>query len=337
MILRLTRTAPKRLSSIRLSGRGIRRTGRSIVVLSAVMLMASGCGDSTKLDQIAQDMRVATTTPVAPDVPAESDGSSTPDDQEQAVVDYLRRGAPVREEEASCLVDGMNVAGIDSDSVIGATLTTADDTVFTDLILTCFENPEVLEGFVENFAAGYSVVAGFDLSIDQAGCMVAALDDNDATTSDLDAAELSPALQDALESCVDQNDAATDAGGLFEPGSSYGENPVLDSLWDECAAGDMASCDELYSTSEIGSEYETFGATCGQREPDSSGGTCDIPFTYGDNAALDSLWDACTAGDGASCDDLYFESPVGSTYENFGDTCGYRFDASPGFCEDAIG
>lgn len=44
--------------------------------------------------------------------------------------------------------------------------------------------------------------------------------------------------------------------------------------------------------------------------------------TYGDNAELDALWDSCAAGDMAACDDLYFESPLGSEYEEFGDTCG---------------
>ncbi len=46
---------------------------------------------------------------------------------------------------------------------------------------------------------------------------------------------------------------------------------------------------------------------------------------YGDDADLDRLWDACAAGDALSCDDLYLESPVGSEYEEYGDTCGDRF------------
>lgn len=43
---------------------------------------------------------------------------------------------------------------------------------------------------------------------------------------------------------------------------------------------------------------------------------------YGDNAYLDELWDGCEAGDMAACDTLYFESPFGSQYEEFGDNCG---------------
>src|SRR5665648_812338 len=41
---------------------------------------------------------------------------------------------------------------------------------------------------------------------------------------------------------------------------------------------------------------------------------------YGDDATLDALWDACAAEDWASCDQLYFDSPLGSEYEAFGDT-----------------
>ena len=350
MITRPITHRPDRPTSIRFTGPGIGRLALSVVVLSALALVASACGDSTSLDQIAAET-LATVEPTTPTVaPDGSDDPATPakpddstespttgefSDQEQAVLDYLRRGASVPPAESRCLVDGMNLAGIEAGSILDATLTAADDLALTDLILTCFEDPEVLAGFVENFAAGFAVSAGFEPSIDQAACMVAALADNNAA-SELGAASLSPAVQDALETCV-EGDPAVDTGGLFEAGSTYGDNPVLDALWDACQAGAMASCDELYSTSEIGSEYETFGATCGQQEPDSSGGTCDIPFDYGDNAALDSLWDACEGGDGASCDNLYFESPVGSVYETFGDTCGYRYDQSPGFCEDAIG
>ncbi len=59
--------------------------------------------------------------------------------------------------------------------------------------------------------------------------------------------------------------------------------------------------------------------------------------TYGSDPTLDALWDACEGGDGAACDDLYFQSPIGSDYEAFGDTCGRRFAESPGFCENALG
>lgn len=51
--------------------------------------------------------------------------------------------------------------------------------------------------------------------------------------------------------------------------------------------------------------------------------------TYGDDEALDALWDLCGAGDMEACDDLWWVSPPGSEYEEFADTCGRRND--PGF------
>lgn len=57
-------------------------------------------------------------------------------------------------------------------------------------------------------------------------------------------------------------DAATAAAS---PGATYGDNPVLDRLWDACASGDGQACDDLYFDSATGTEYERFGLTCGDR------------------------------------------------------------------------
>ena len=50
------------------------------------------------------------------------------------------------------------------------------------------------------------------------------------------------------------------------------------------------------------------------------------PFTYGEDPALDALWDACEGGSGAACDQLWAEAPLDSVYEKFGVTCGNRLD-----------
>jgi len=126
-------------------------------------------------------------------------------------------------------------------------------------------------------------------------------------------------------------------GAVAEYGE-YGSDAALDRLYDQCADGDMAACDELYFESPWGSEYEEFGNTCGGTQ--AAGEYCDVSSqpqpepepteepavtgggSYGDDPALDALWDACEGGDMASCDTLYMESPFGSEYEEFGDTCG---------------
>ena len=131
--------------------------------------------------------------------------------------------------------------------------------------------------------------------------------------------------------------------------------PDVNSLYADCEAGNALACEELYQVSDIGSEEEEFGLTCGGRTdgtvdcteadmdapahswtgPDdgtTDDGTTDDGgddgvdgdevFTYGDDAFLDGLWDACASGDMIACDDLYMESPVDSDYERFADTCG---------------
>lgn len=132
----------------------------------------------------------------------------------------------------------------------------------------------------------------------------------------------------------DLEEQGFDLGPTLE-GETYGDNPELDALWDACAADDMQACDDLYFDSPGGSAYEDFGDTCGGRtdggtlcasgepgEPGASG----TPETYGDDPALDALWDACASGDLAACDELYFSSGIGTEYEEFGETCGRTQD-----------
>lgn len=46
--------------------------------------------------------------------------------------------------------------------------------------------------------------------------------------------------------------------GLFEEeGGTYGSDPELDALQDDCVAGDQQACDELFFSAPTGSEYES--------------------------------------------------------------------------------
>ena len=55
--------------------------------------------------------------------------------------------------------------------------------------------------------------------------------------------------------------------------------------------------------------------------------------TYGSDPELDELYDQCEDGDYEACDDLYNQSPSGSEYEEFADTCGDRNEPA-GYCVD---
>jgi len=64
---------------------------------------------------------------------------------------------------------------------------------------------------------------------------------------------------------LEQPDTGADSSDDGAVGGAYGSDPTLDALWDACDAGDFQACDDLYDSSPFGSDYESFGATCGNR------------------------------------------------------------------------
>ena len=124
-------------------------------------------------------------------------------------------------------------------------------------------------------------------------------------------------------------------------GVNFGTSSDFDTLWSLCDGERYWACDVLYEISKIGSEYSGFGATCGDRV-DTEEWCTDLygsvyPEGYGDDDYLDVLWDLCeaNAGDGpAACDELFGIAPPESVYEEFGLTCGGRFDAPDDYCVD---
>ncbi|HEY0119760.1 MAG TPA: DUF4190 domain-containing protein [Cellulomonas sp.] len=71
----------------------------------------------------------------------------------------------------------------------------------------------------------------------------------------------------------DDKDFGNTCGGRTEGGYlctsigavTYGDNDHLDSLWDACAGGDGAACDELSWSAAPDSTYAQYGQTCGGR------------------------------------------------------------------------
>ncbi|MGO1622547.1 MAG: hypothetical protein ACTHXS_07230, partial [Flaviflexus sp.] len=125
---------------------------------------------------------------------------------------------------------------------------------------------------------------------------------------------------------------------LTDREGTYGSDSELDALWDACADGDLAACDELYENAAEDSEYRTFGSTCGETETESHGdcATNAVPRAYGDDPELDALWDACADGDLAACDELYENAVDDSAYRVFGNTCGETSAAQSGGCEEEL-
>ncbi len=73
-----------------------------------------------------------------------------------------------------------------------------------------------------------------------------------------------------IDSCVDaevlNSDEEPSEQLAFTDGPNrYGDDPKLDRLWDGCEDGDGEACDQLWDEAPLGSEYERFGVTCGER------------------------------------------------------------------------
>src|SRR3546814_9040926 len=63
----------------------------------------------------------------------------------------------------------------------------------------------------------------------------------------------------------DADKPSDDGDDSSEGDGTYGSDPELDELCDACEDGDWEACDDLSMQSDVGSEYEEFGDTCGNR------------------------------------------------------------------------
>ncbi|MGA1748252.1 MAG: hypothetical protein ACO4BZ_11310 [Ilumatobacteraceae bacterium] len=131
-------------------------------------------------------------------------------------------------------------------------------------------------------------------------------------------------------------DCGIDVGSMMgdsflDPDAVVSEPLDFDELRQSCADGDMESCDVLFFQSDVGSDDEDFGATCGGTTDGSTAGSCSyVPPT---DEQLAEYRAGCEAGDMGACDDLYYASDIGSDDEEFGATCGGTTDGTePGTC-----
>ena len=164
-------------------------------------------------------------------------------------------------------------------------------------------------------------------------------DSNDTgsdTDADTDSGEMADDSGETSSDAVLPRPADWDASQPF----GYGDDADFDALWDSCAAGDSDACSTLFWTSPSDSAYEEFGLagidfTDNSSSDSTDEGTGDPladalamerpagwddsePFTYGDDAGFDALWDSCEGGDSEACSELFWTSPSDSAYEAFG-------------------
>lgn len=120
-------------------------------------------------------------------------------------------------------------------------------------------------------------------------------------------------------------------------GSSFGTDHDLDVLWAACADGRYWACDVLYMVSSVGTDYESYGARCGEADVEAEVDCVElfdtsVPYEFGEDDVLDEAWSACEMGDLEHCDHLYAIAPFDSRYEDFGASCGDRFVGNEDLC-----
>ncbi len=153
-------------------------------------------------------------------------------------------------DEQRCVLQGLVDTGIEPTDIISDTLTPDQDGELMAAALECVDDLSQIDAFVDSFIAG-AAESGTVLSHEEARCAIQALDLDDVDAAILD--------------CLGERVGSADR---------YGDDPVLDLLWDQCESGNAQTCDELYRDAPIGSNYEEYGRTCAGALPDSVGLEC---------------------------------------------------------------
>ncbi len=279
------------------------RTIRPVTLLAAVAIAAAAC--SSPAEPAALPASPEATVAAGGGASAKSPtaapaGRTVSGDVDLALVNLVSEPDPLTADQADCVVKAISVDELGLVDNFSADFKSAVDAV---------ANPQDME----NGAVIFPVL------LKVAPCV-------------LGGADLEGALDAASEDPIDCS--------VVEDPCEYGDDAALDALWDSCDDGDMMKCDKLFFDAEFGTIYEQFGDTCGRTRfdgglcTDEPGDTtepapadCDNvvgPCEYGDDDELDALWDACEAGDGEACDDLFLDAPSGTRYEDFGNSCGDR-------------
>lgn len=84
----------------------------------------------------------------------------------------------------------------------------------------------------------------------------------------------------AVDSAVPDEQVAAPAATQKPAG--LGGDPALDLLAEACHGGDMSACDDLFTVSDVGSDYEEYGDTCAGRRDGGAWAMCADVFLDAD-------------------------------------------------------
>jgi hypothetical protein len=108
-----------------------------------------------------------------------------------------------------------------------------------------------------------------------------------------------------------------------------------------CFDGDMATCDQLFLETPIGSVAEDYGRSCAGRFETDNGGQCSdvitAPTPPGADVTDTANAQACFGGDMAACDAQFNAAEAGSADQLYGGLCANRVPFTRAFCVDIFG
>ena len=164
--------------------------------------------------------------------------------------------AELSETEQRCILEELIATGIEPRAILDGTVTGDEDAELLAIAVTCVDDLAGVPAFVQSVIEA-STEAGTPLTEDEAICVIGRMADEDPVTAAAD--------------CVDA--AADPETGAVAP-DSYGDDPILDRLWDACEEGNNQACDELYLSAPLDTAYVEYARTCAGRLPDSVGFRC---------------------------------------------------------------
>ena len=176
-------------------------------------------------------------------------GPTATPEQAEAIATLI--DAELSAEQQRCVLQGLIDTGIDPQSVVERTITGEEDAALLGIAVACVEDLTAIPAFVQSFIEG-AAAEGTTFTLDEAICAINSLDDPDPTR--------------AIADCVSES--------AIEGARGYGDDDVLDLLWDACEGGNNQACDELYDSAPLDSDYLEFARTCAGQLLDSVGRRC---------------------------------------------------------------
>ena len=162
-------------------------------------------------------------------------------------------------DEHLCVLEGLIETGVSPAAIVADETSVEDDIALLDVAVGCIDDLARIPSFVQGFIDG-AAAEGTEMTEAEAICAIRHLEADD------------PAA--AAEECL-ADTALDDAGTDDIVADTYGDDDVLDLMWDACDDGNNLVCDELAALAPAGSAYAAFGATCGQRLPERALGCFD--------------------------------------------------------------